>query len=333
MPFQIGSHQFENRLLLAPMAGVTDRPFRKLCKALGAGITVSEMLTSDRRLWHTPKSRLRLDHRGESGPRVVQIAGGDADMLADAARANAEHGADIIDINMGCPAKKVCNKAAGSALLRDEALVGEILDAVVKAVSVPVTLKIRTGWSSDSRNGVRIAQLAESLGIKALAVHGRTREQKFVGEAEYDTIRAIKEAVTIPVIANGDIDSPAKAAQVLAYTGADGLMIGRAAQGNPWIFREIQHYLSSGEQLAPPSHEERLTTMRHHLNALHEHYGDFMGVRVARKHVGWYLSTLAEGREARATFNTLDHKQAQLDFLDHFFDQTSLHTPDGSTLQ
>lgn len=331
--FSIGRHRFDNRLILAPMAGVTDRPFRTLCRELGAGIAVSEMLTSDRRLWHTPKSRLRLDHRGEQGPRVVQIAGGDPEMLADAARGNAEHGAEIIDINMGCPAKKVCNKAAGSALLRDEPLVRDILEAVVNAVDVPVTLKIRTGWSEALKNGVAIARLAESLGIQAIAVHGRTRDQKFNGEAEYDTIRGIKEAVTIPVIANGDIDCATKARDVLKATGADALMIGRGAQGNPWIFREIQHYLAHGEQLPPPDMQERHHTMHRHLLALYEHYGDFMGVRVARKHIGWYLSTLDDSRKARAHFNRLESEQAQLDFLAEFFDRASTFATDGLPMQ
>ncbi|WP_442321638.1 tRNA dihydrouridine synthase DusB [Cernens ardua] len=325
-PLRIGHHHFENRLVLAPMAGVTDRPFRQLCRQLGAGMAVAEMLTADRTLWHTPKSRLRMDHRGESGPRIVQIAGGDAQLLADAAKANVEHGAEIIDINMGCPAKKVCNKAAGSALLRDEPLVGEILEAVVGAVDIPVTLKIRTGWSDDQRNGIRIAQLAESLGIQAISVHGRTREQKFNGEAEYDTMRAIKASVSIPVIANGDIDSAEKAAQVLAYTKADGLMIGRAAQGNPWIFAQIQHFLTYGEQLAPPTLEERRRTMRAHLNALYEHYGEYMGVRVARKHIAWYLATLKDGQEARKRFNSLESCDDQLACLEQFFDNTSSNT-------
>lgn len=233
------------------MAGVTDRPFRQLCRRLGAGWVVGEMVTADPSLWHTRKSKLRMDHQGEPDPRVVQIAGGDAEMLANAARLNAELGAQVIDINMGCPAKKVCNKAAGSALMRDEALVAEILDAVVKAVDIPVTLKIRTGWSAEANNGLRIAKLAESAGIQALAVHGRHREQRYTGWAEYDTIADIKSHLTIPVIANGDITSPQKAKEVLSYTGADAVMIGRGAQGNPWIFEQITHYLAHGELLTP----------------------------------------------------------------------------------
>ncbi|WP_414499248.1 MULTISPECIES: tRNA dihydrouridine synthase DusB [unclassified Zymobacter] len=314
----IGPYALTTPCILAPMAGVTDRPFRQLCRQLGAGLTVSEMVTSDRTLWHTAKSKLRLDHRGEPEPRIVQIAGGDPEMLADAARGNVEHGAQIIDINMGCPAKKVCNKAAGSALLRDERLVGDILAAVVSAVDVPVTLKIRTGWCENTRNGMRIARLAESLGIQALAVHGRTREQRYTGEAEYDTIAAIRQAVDIPVFANGDIDSPEKAYRVLQHTEADAVMIGRSAQGNPWLFREIVHYLQTGEYLAPPSANERLAVMQMHLSALYQHYGDYMGVRIARKHVGWYLQTLPEGQQARARFNALETPEQQRAFVHAF---------------
>ena len=314
----IGPYALTTPCILAPMAGVTDRPFRQLCRQLGAGLTVSEMVTSDRTLWHTAKSKLRLDHRGEPEPRIVQIAGGDPEMLADAARGNVEHGAQIIDINMGCPAKKVCNKAAGSALLRDERLVGDILAAVVSAVDVPVTLKIRTGWCENTRNGMRIARLAESLGIQALAVHGRTREQRYTGEAEYDTIAAIRQAVDIPVFANGDIDSPEKAYRVLQHTEADAVMIGRSAQGNPWLFREIVHYLQTGEHLAPPSADERLAVMQTHLSALYQHYGDYMGVRIARKHVGWYLQTLPEGQQARARFNALETPEQQRAFVHAF---------------
>ena len=315
---QIGPYSLTTPCILAPMAGVTDRPFRQLCRQLGAGLTVSEMVTSDRSLWHTAKSKLRLDHTGEPEPRIVQIAGGDPEMLADAARGNVEHGAQVIDINMGCPAKKVCNKAAGSALLRDEKLVGDILEAVVSAVDVPVTLKIRTGWCNDSRNGVRIARLAESLGIQALAVHGRTREQRYTGHAEYDTIAAIRQAITIPLFANGDIDSPEKAHDVLRHTGADAVMIGRSAQGNPWLFRETVHYLQTGERLASPSTDERLTVMQSHLTALYQHYGDFLGVRIARKHVGWYLQTLPEGQLARAQFNALETPEQQRAFVHAF---------------
>ncbi|MGR2737622.1 tRNA dihydrouridine synthase DusB [Billgrantia sp. Q4P2] len=321
---QIGRHRLPNRVILAPMAGVTDRPFRQLCRRLGAGLVVGEMVTSDPALWHTRKSRQRMDHRGEPGPRAVQIAGGDAAMLAEAARLNADQGAEIIDINMGCPAKKVCNKAAGSALLRDETLVAEILEAVVAAVEVPVTLKIRTGWCADSNNGVRVARLAEAAGIQALAVHGRHRQQRYQGEAEYDTIAAIKQAVRIPVFANGDIDSPRKAAQVLDYTGADAVMVGRGAQGNPWIFREIDHYLRHGRSCPSPEPDERASVLRGHLHALHEFYGDYMGVRIARKHLGWYLASdrrfsAGRQRDLRAAFNALEQPDEQYDFIDDLF--------------
>lgn len=321
---RIGTHALTSRVILAPMAGVTDRPFRQLCRRLGAGLVVGEMVTSDPSLWHTRKSRLRMDHRGEPGPRAVQIAGGDAEMLAEAARRNAEMGAEIIDINMGCPAKKVCNKAAGSALLRDEALVAEILEAVVAAVEVPVTLKIRTGWCAESNNGVRVARLAEAAGIQALAVHGRHRQQRYTGQAEYDTIAEIKAAVGIPVFANGDIDSAEKAAAVLDYTGADAVMVGRGAQGNPWIFREIDHYLRHGERLAPPDDEERTAVLQGHLTALHDFYGHYMGVRIARKHVGWYLAAdrrLAPKaqRRLKGTFNGLECVDAQHRFIDEYF--------------
>ena len=281
-----------NNVVLAPMAGVTDRPFRQLCVRLGAGLAVSEMVTAQVALYESAKSRRRRDHAGETEPRIVQIAGGEPDMLAEAARRNADEGAQIIDINMGCPAKKVCNKAAGSALLQDEDLVRQILDAVVNAVDVPVTLKIRTGWDREHKNGVRIAKIAEQAGICALAVHGRTRADLYGGVAEYQTIRAIKAAVGIPVIANGDVDSPEKAHTVLAQTGADAVMIGRAAQGRPWIFREVAHYLATGERLPPPDHGEIAGIMQAHLDNLHAFYGEFTGVRMARKHIGWYLKTV-----------------------------------------
>ncbi|MBU1330783.1 MAG: tRNA dihydrouridine synthase DusB [Gammaproteobacteria bacterium] len=316
---RIGPYTLPNRLILAPMAGVTDRPFRQLCRRLGAGMVVSEMVTSDVRLWNTRKSSLRLIHADEAEPRSVQIAGGDPQMLADAARANVELGAQIIDINMGCPAKKVCNKAAGSALLKDQALVQAILEAVVAAVDVPVTLKIRTGWDRQNRNGVDVAKIAEQAGIVALAVHGRTRADLYTGEAEYDTIAAIKQAVSIPVLANGDIDSPAKAQAVLTATGVDGLLIGRAAQGRPWIFREIEHYLQTGELLAAPALHEVEQIMLAHLTELHAFYGDVMGVRIARKHVGWYLATLQGAGEFRAQFNRLDCKDAQCATVRAFF--------------
>jgi tRNA-dihydrouridine synthase B len=301
------------------MAGVTDRPFRQLCRRLGAGLVVSEMVTSDVRLWNSRKSSLRLLHAGDPEPRSVQIAGGDPQMLAEAARKNVELGAQIIDINMGCPAKKVCNKAAGSALLRDEPLVREILAAVVGAVDVPVTLKIRTGWDRANKNGVTVAKIAEDAGIAALAVHGRTRADLYTGEAEYDTIAAIKQAVSIPVFANGDIDSPQKARAVLDATGADALLIGRAAQGRPWIFREIEHYLRTGECLPAPGLLEVERILLEHLAALHAFYGDEMGVRIARKHVGWYLATLPGAREFRAQFNRLDSTDAQCAHVRAFF--------------
>ena len=301
------------------MAGVTDRPFRQLCRRLGAGLVVSEMVTSDVRLWNSRKSSLRLLHAGDPEPRSVQIAGGDPQMMADAARKNVELGAQIIDINMGCPAKKVCNKAAGSALLRDEPLVREILDAVVGAVDVPVTVKIRTGWDRQNKNGITVAKIAEDAGIAALSVHGRTRADLYTGEAEYDTIAAIKQAISIPVFANGDIDSPQKAKAVLDATGADALLIGRAAQGRPWIFREIEHYLRTGETLPAPSLLEVERILLEHLAALHAFYGELMGTRIARKHVGWYLATLPGAREFRAQFNRLDSTDAQCAHVRAFF--------------
>ena len=316
---RIGPYELPNRLILAPMAGVTDRPFRQLCRRLGAGLVVAEMLTSDVRLWHSRKSRLRMLHADDAEPRSVQIAGGDPRMLAEAARANVELGAQIIDINMGCPAKKVCNKAAGSALMKDERLVTEILAAVVGAVDVPITLKIRTGWDHDNKNGLTVARIAEQEGIAALAVHGRTRADLYTGEAEYDTIAAIKQAVSIPVFANGDITSPEKARQVLAHTGADALLIGRAAQGRPWIFREINHFLETGEHLPEPGLQEVERILLDHLSALHAFYGDEMGVRIARKHVGWYLATLPGAREFRAQFNRLDSTHAQCADVREFF--------------
>ena len=316
---RIGPYTLPNRLILAPMAGVTDQPFRQLCRRLGAGMVVSEMVTSDVRLWNSRKSRLRLLHDGDPEPRSVQIAGGDPQMLAEAAMRNVELGAQIIDINMGCPAKKVCNKAAGSALMKDESLVAEILEAVVGAVDVPVTLKIRTGWDRHNRNGLKVAEIAEQSGIAALAVHGRTRADLYTGEAEYETIAAIKQAVSIPVFANGDIDTPQKARQVLNVTGADALLIGRAAQGNPWIFREINHYLATGELLAPPTLTEVESILLHHLEALHAFYGDVMGVRIARKHVSWYLATQPGAREYRARFNGLEDRDAQCASVRAFF--------------
>ncbi len=287
----IGPFRFDRPLALAPMAGVTDRPFRLLCRRLGADLAASEMVTSDTRLWHTAKSRLRMDHTGEPDPRIVQIAGGEPQMMIEAARRNRDLGAQIIDINMGCPAKKVCNRAAGSALLRDEPLVASILRAVVGAVDIPVTLKMRTGWDRANRNGPQIARIAEEAGIAALAIHGRTRADHYEGEAEYETIRSIKAAVHIPVFANGDITSGAKAAEVLKLTGADGIMVGRGAQGRPWIFREIRAFLAGQAPLAPPDGAEVRDIMTTHLEQLYAFYGEPAGLRVARKHLGWYRDT------------------------------------------
>jgi len=315
----IGPHAIEPALILAPMAGVTDKPFRLLAKRLGAGYAVSEMTTSDPRLWRTRKSRQRLDHDGEPTPVGVQIAGADPAALAAAARHAVEHGASIVDINMGCPAKKVCNAWAGSALLQDEALVGRILSAVVHAVAVPVTLKIRTGWNSANRNGVRIARIAADAGIAALAVHGRTRDMLYTGEAEYDTIAEIKQAVRIPVIANGDVTSAAKAWEVLARTGADALMIGRAAQGRPWIFREIAYFLATGDELAAPSPREVCEILLTHVRALHEFYGEPAGVRIARKHLGWYAKDRPENAAFRDVVNRAETGAEQLQLAADYF--------------
>lgn len=303
------------------MAGITDLPFRKLCRQLGAGLVVSEMVTADTQLWDSRKSSLRLDHTGEVEPIAVQIAGGDPEMLAEAARLNAEKGAQIIDINMGCPAKKVCKKAAGSALLQNEQLVSEILQAVVKAVDIPVTLKFRTGWSSEARNALRIARIAEDAGIKALALHGRTRADAFNGDAEYDTIASVVQVVSIPVFANGDINSPQKAKAVLAYTGAAAVMIGRAAQGRPWIFREIDHYLRTGEQLPEPPLMQIRDILLTHLRELYRFYGDVMGPRIARKHVGWYLQTVPGSEIFRKAFNGMENADIQLTSVQDFFEQ------------
>jgi tRNA-dihydrouridine synthase B len=320
-PFQIGQYSLPNNLFLAPMAGVTDRPFRQLCRRLGAGMAVSEMITANKTLWASKKSLLRANHDGEPEPRSVQIAGADPAMLAEAAQHNVEQGAHIIDINMGCPAKKVCNVMAGSALLQNETLVANILESVVNAVDVPVTLKIRTGWDRDNRNGLTIARIAEESGIKALAIHGRTRADAYKGEAEYDTIAEIKSALTIPVIANGDITSPEKAKSVLDYTKVDGLMIGRAAQGNPWIFKQIAHYLSHNEHLALPHVKEVRETLIEHLHTLYDFYGDYTGVRMARKHIAWYSKGLRNGNAFRQHMNTLEHPQQQIDYTEHFFAQ------------
>jgi tRNA-dihydrouridine synthase B len=318
---RIGPYLIDPPVVLAPMAGVTDKPFRLLCKRLGAGLAVSEMTTSDPRLWKTRKSQTRMDHAGEPEPISVQIAGTDPQTLAEAARFNVDHGAQIIDINMGCPAKKVCNAWAGSALMRDEALVVRILAAVVAAVSVPVTLKMRTGWNADNRNAPRIARIAEDCGIAALAIHGRTRDQQYTGAAEYDTIAQIKSQIRIPLVVNGDIDSPAKAAQVLRHTGADAVMIGRAAQGRPWIFREIAHTLRTGEALAPPSLTEIRAILLAHLDHLHDFYGEPQGVRIARKHLGWYAKDRPENAAFRAVVNAAESGAAQRLLTADYFDR------------
>jgi tRNA-dihydrouridine synthase B len=316
----IGPHRLDGRVFLAPMAGVTDLPFRRLCRRLGAALAAGEMLSADARLWDTAESRRRRDHSGEPGPRVVQIAGGDPQMMADAARRNVDAGAEIIDINMGCPAKKVCHKEAGSALLRDEALVAAILAATVGAVDVPVTLKIRTGWAPDRRNGVRIARIAEDAGIQALAVHGRTRACRFDGEVEYSTIAEIKAAVRIPVLANGDIDSAAKAVRVLATTGVDGVMIGRAAQGRPWIFREVEAALAG--RLVPPEPvaAEVRDIMSAHLRDLYDFYGPEAGVRIARKHIGWYCRERPLAQAFRQSVMQVASADGQLERVREYFD-------------
>jgi tRNA-dihydrouridine synthase B len=315
----IGPYRLHGRALLAPMAGVTDLPFRRLCRRLGAALAAGEMISADPRLWDTEESRRRRDHTDEPEPRVVQIAGGDAETMALAARRNVDAGAQIVDINMGCPARKVCSKEAGSALLRDEANVATILAATVRAVDVPVTLKIRTGWSPDERNAVRIARLAEDLGVHALAVHGRTRACRFDGEAEYATIAAVKQSVRIPVFANGDIDSPAKAFDVLHRTGADGVMIGRAAQGRPWIFREIGALLA-GSSAPSPSHGEVRDIMLTHLRDLYEFYGAEAGVRIARKHIGWYCSGRPHAQAFRQDVMSVVAPEAQMARVRDYFD-------------
>jgi len=324
---QIGPYRLAGRVVLAPMAGVTDLPFRRLCRRMGAALAAGEMLSADARLWDTAESRRRRDHSGESGPRVVQIAGGDAPMMADAARRNVDAGAEVIDVNMGCPAKKVCNKDAGSALLRDEALVAAILEATVRAVDVPVTLKIRTGWDPAARNGVRIARIAEAAGIQALAVHGRTRACRFEGEAEYATIAEIKQAVRIPVIANGDIDSPQKAARVVAATGADGVMIGRAAQGRPWIFREIEAALAAQPAPPEPGPAEVRDIMLTHLRDLYDFYGPVPGVRIARKHIGWYCRERPQALAFRQSVMQVDSAEDQVARVRGYFDALEAAPP------
>lgn len=324
---QIGPYVLDNNLILAPMAGVTDRPFRQLCTRLGAGLVVSEMLSSNPQVWERDKSKHRMDHRGETGIRAVQIAGADPELMAQAAQLNVSNGAQIVDINMGCPAKKVNKKLAGSALLQNPALVELIIKAVVNAVDVPVTLKIRTGWDIENRNGIAIAKIAQDNGIQSLAVHGRTRACMYKGDAEYDTIKAIKQAVSIPVVANGDITNVHKAKHVLEYTQADALMIGRGAQGNPWIFREILHFLQTGQMLAAPSIDEVSSILLEHVTNVHQFYGEYSGARIARKHVGWYLAEHDKQRIFRAKFNTIEDASQQLDALNQYFETLNV----GST--
>lgn len=319
--FKIAHFEFNSRAVLAPMAGVTDRPFRQLCKELGAGMAVSEMISSNSLLWGSSKTLRRANHIGEVEPRIVQILGADPELMAKAAQHNVANGAQLIDINMGCPAKKICNVMAGSALLRNEDLVKQILEAVVNAVNVPVTLKIRTGWDKTHKNGVQVAKIAEQVGIQALAVHGRTRACGYSGEAEYDTIAEIKAAVQIPVIANGDIRSPEKAKFVLDYTQADAVMIGRAAQGNPWIFREINHFLTTGELLPEPSVAEICDTLLQHLANLYDFYGEYTGVRMARKHVSWYSKGQPHGAAFREMMMRVESSQQQLELTRIFFDR------------
>ena len=321
---QIGTHVLRNNLFVAPMAGVTDRPFRQLCKQFGAGLAVSEMVASNSLLWGSEKTRRRANHDGEVDPISVQIAGADPTMMADAARFNVENGAQIIDINMGCPAKKVCNAMAGSSLLRDESLVGRILDAVVKAVDVPVTLKYRTGWDKGNRNAVTVARIAKDAGIQLLSIHGRTRACGYSGDAEYDTIREVKAGTSLPVIANGDITTPEKARHVLSYTGADGVMIGRAAQGRPWIFREIEHFLATGEKLPEPLVSEIHAVLVPHLHDLYSFYGRERGTKVARKHISWYTKGLAGSASFRHRMNQLETCEEQIGAIDRFFEELAI---------
>ena len=318
---KIGPHLLESPVIAAPMAGVTDQPFRNLCRKLGAALAVSEMVTSNTKLWKSKKTQFRLNHIGEDAPRAVQIAGTDPLQMAEAAKLNADLGAEIIDINMGCPAKKVCKAAAGSALLRDEPLVASILHTVVTSVDIPVTLKIRTGWSEESKNAIQIAKIAEEHGIQALTIHGRTRNDFFNGVAEYETIAEVKSETKIPIIANGDIDSPKKAFEVLKFTHADAVMIGRAAQGSPWIFREIAHYLRTKEEMPPPTINERKDILLEHLGELYNFYGEERAVRLARKHVSWYLGDLPGSREFRSVFNALESGKTQVNAIIEFLDQ------------
>ena len=328
---QIGPHKLANALFVAPMAGVTDRPFRQLCKKLGAGYAVSEMIASNALLWNSEKTQLRANHVGEFKPIAVQIAGADPSMMAAAAKLNVDRGAQIIDINMGCPAKKVCNVAAGSALLKDQPLVQQIVESVVNAVgigpdAVPVTLKIRTGWDRENKNALTIAKIAEDAGISMLTIHGRTRADLYHGAAEYDTIRAVKESIDIPVVANGDITSPEKAQWVLEYTGVDALMIGRAAQGRPWIFREINHFLRTGEKLPNPQIAEIQAIMNEHLEDHYYFYGEYTGLRTARKHIGWYFKGLRNSHAFRHLMNTADDCKAQLQMVNDYFNEMKLHS-------
>ena len=318
---QIGSHILKNKLVVAPMAGVTDRPFRQLCKQMGAGMAVSEMVSSNSLLWGSKKTQRRANHDGEVSPISVQIAGADPAMLAAAAQYNVDQGAEIIDINMGCPAKKICNVMAGSALLQNEKLVSQILDAVVKAVNVPVTLKIRTGWDKQHKNALSVAHIAENSGIQALAIHGRTRACAYSGEAEYETIAAVKSKLNIPVIANGDITTPEKAQHILAYTKADAIMIGRAAQGRPWIFREIDHFLATGQHLQSPEVTEIHRVLINHLYDLYHFYGEYSGVRIARKHISWYTKGLVGSASFRHAINQLQTSEQQLQETNIFFTQ------------
>ena len=324
---QIGPYQLKNNLIVAPMAGVTDRPFRQLCKLLGAGMAVSEMVASNSLLWGSAKTLRRANHEGEVDPISVQIAGADPAMMAEAAKHNVDNGAQIIDINMGCPAKKICNVMAGSALLQNEPLVVQILEAVVAAVNVPVTLKIRTGWDREHKNALAILKIAEASGIQALAIHGRTRACGYSGSAEYDTIAAIKANARIPIIANGDITTPEQAKYVLDYTGADAVMIGRAAQGRPWIFREIAHYLDTGTHLPEPEVVEIHRVLRAHLADLYRFYGEYSGVRMARKHISWYTKGLTGSASFRHRMNQLETTQTQLEAVNVFFAQLLAHAP------
>ena len=326
---QIGPHRIDPKVILAPMAGVTDKPFRLLCKRLGAGLAVSEMTTSDPRFWHTAKSLHRMDHVGEPDPVSVQIAGTVPEVMADAARFNVDHGAQLIDINMGCPAKKVCNAWAGSALMREPDLVARIVGAVVRAVDVPVTLKIRTGWDAEHRNAPEIARIAEDAGIQALAIHGRTRDQQYGGVAEYETIAAIKAMLRIPVVANGDIDSPRKAKAVLEATGCDAVMIGRAAQGRPWLPGRVAHYLATGQVLPEPDAATVGAILLDHLQALHAFYGEDMGVRIARKHLGWYARDRPENAAFRHVVNRAQTADEQLRLTRDYFEALATGAPSG----